>query len=259
MRQIISRFKLGFQSLCIAGLLIGLKLVLLERGWEFLTLNALITSAIAAAIFIVGFLLSGIIADYKESERIPGEMRAALENLLSDALAFQKTNTAFDATVMREKERDVVRTFMDGVHVSRSPEALSACITAINALGEPISQMEMLGMPANYVVRLRGEQGALRRAVLRVYHVQRTQFIPSAHILAESLIVFVIGLLLFLSTEGSPESLVVFAFISYLFTYVGLLITVIEQPFRQGAGTQDDVSLFLLREFEEKISGTTGA
>jgi Na+/H+-dicarboxylate symporter len=41
---------------------------------EFLTLNALFTAIISANIFLIGFLISGTLSDYKESERLPGEI-----------------------------------------------------------------------------------------------------------------------------------------------------------------------------------------
>jgi hypothetical protein len=63
----------------------------------------------------------------------------------------------------------------------------------------------------------------------------------------------VILLMLFIKSEGTPESTVIFGVISYLLLYVARLIQIIEQPFREGHQSQDDVSLFLLHEFEEKL------
>ena len=34
---------------------------------EFLELNSLFTSLVAATIFLIGFLISGVLSDYKES------------------------------------------------------------------------------------------------------------------------------------------------------------------------------------------------
>ncbi len=46
---------------------------------EFLTLGALFSSVVAGAIFIVGSLLTSTLPDYKEAERLPAEIRVALE------------------------------------------------------------------------------------------------------------------------------------------------------------------------------------
>ena len=50
------------------------------------------------------------------------------------------------------------------------------CQAAIEELSESLLELEESDVPANYVVRLRSEQGGLRKSLLRVYHIQREQF-----------------------------------------------------------------------------------
>jgi hypothetical protein len=66
-------------------------------------------------------------------------------------------------------------------------------------------------------------------------------------------------LLLFLTTEGTFQSSLFFGFIAYIFVYALYLIEMLEQPFRKGTGSMDDVSLFLLYEFAEKLKELDGA
>ena len=54
------------------------------------------------------------------------------------------------------------------------------CQAAIEDLGESQLELEESDVPANYVVRLRSEQAGLRKSILRAYHIQREQFLPSA-------------------------------------------------------------------------------
>lgn len=222
-------------------------------GLEFLAVNTLFSSAIGGAVFIVGFLLAGIITDYKEAEKVPAELRASLENIVGEGRVFKLTKNEFDEKKMRVGALDVIRNFLRGLSHEGNHSDLKPCLRSIDSLSDSFLEMEKLGMPPNYVTRLKTEQGNLRRIVLRVYHMQRTQFIPSAHFLAVSLVGLVILLMLFIKSEGTPESTVIFAVISYLFLYVARLIQIIEKPFREGHQSQDDVSLFLLHEFEEKI------
>ncbi|MFA5864806.1 MAG: hypothetical protein WC975_08975 [Phycisphaerae bacterium] len=49
---------------------IGLKLLVHWLGWEFISLNPLFSGIVAGNVFLMGFLLSGVLADYKESERL---------------------------------------------------------------------------------------------------------------------------------------------------------------------------------------------
>lgn len=49
------------------------------------------------------------------------------------------------------------------------------------------------------------------------------------------------------------ESVVILAFISYFFIYLLPLLRIIDHPFRVDERTMDDVSLFLLNEFERSL------
>jgi hypothetical protein len=51
----------------------------LYLGAEFLSLSSLFTAVVSANIFLIGFLISGVLVDYKESEKIPGDMAASIE------------------------------------------------------------------------------------------------------------------------------------------------------------------------------------
>ena len=82
------------------------------------------------------------------------------------------------------------------------------------------------------------------------------QFVPSVHILVWTLVGAILFLLLFLETEGSPGTALIFGFISYMLIYLLHLIQTLEQPFRKGHDSIDDVSLFLLREFKEKLASS---
>jgi hypothetical protein len=46
-----------------------------------ISINPLFSGIVAANIFLMGFLLNGVLSDFKESERLPGELSACLENL----------------------------------------------------------------------------------------------------------------------------------------------------------------------------------
>lgn len=237
----------------ITLLLVGIKFFVHDANIEFLEINALFSSALGGAIFIIGFLLAGIITDYKEAEKIPAEFRAALENIWEEGVCFAKNKSSFNLPHHATRIRSVISTFLTGLSHDGQHHELEPCVDAINTLSESFAEMEKLGMPPNYVVRLESEQATLRRIVLRVYHIQRTQFLPSAHILVETLVFGIVTLLLFVRTEGSTETMVLFAFFSYFFLYIRMLIKALEKPFRQGDDTMDDVSLFLIREFKKKL------
>lgn len=220
---------------------------------EFLQINTLTGSAIAGATFICSFLLSGLISDYKEAEKLPSEIRSSLENILEEGVMLKRAKQNFDLMSLKESLINISRSFFKGVSHEQGHTNLKPCLKAIDDLSHDFSNMEKAVLLPNYLVRLKTEQGNIRISVLRIYHIQRTQFLPSAYILAESIVALIVFLLLFIKTVGSPESMILFGFITYMFLYIVKLIREIEQPFQEGDSSLDDVSLFLLHDFQDKL------
>ena len=250
---LIKRYRLAYTTVAFVGLLIIGKFLMHQFGFEFFTINTLFSSAIAGAVFIIGFLLAGVFADYKEAEKMPAELCSSLENIWDEARLFKRNKTKFDLEGIKKTLLEIVIKFRSGLHRDTGHNNLRPALMAADELGESFAQMENLGMPPNYIVRLKTEQSNVRKQIMRIYYIQKMRFIPSAFILAQSLVAFIIFLLLFVKTEGSPELFVLFGFIAYLFLYTVRLILVLEKPFRKGTGNVDDVSIFLIREFEEEL------
>ncbi|MCR6732638.1 MAG: hypothetical protein NVV83_00350 [Afipia sp.] len=251
----LKKLKLFF---LVAGLVVAISAVKVFVHWmqfEFVTLSTLLTSAIGGAIFIIGFLLSGVLSDYKESERLPADIRVALEALHDDAVCFAEKCPDFKVGPLRMILGNILIVLQRGLGHEGAHKDLRPAILEIDKLTPMIAQMDILGMPANFIVRLRGQQDQLRRCVFRIYHIQSMQFVPSVYILVKTLVAAIVMLLLFLETEGSPGTALIFGFISYMFVYALYLIETLEQPFRKDHDSLDDVSLFLLREFGDKLDG----
>ncbi len=248
------QLQLFFTVLAIVILLSLAKALIHWIGLEFLSLNPLFTSAIGGAIFIIGFLLSSILSDYKEAERLPSEIRVALEAVHDDVTEYAAGRDGYNILKLRTLLLDIVRSLRKGLSDDPDHDGLRHTLQQVDKLSPIFGDLERAGMQPNFVTRLRGAQDALRRSLFRIYHIQSTQFVPSIHILVYTLVGSVITLLLFLETEGSPESAIMFGFVSYMFIYALHLINMLEKPFRKGSDTLDDVSLFLLREFDDKLS-----
>jgi hypothetical protein len=85
---------------------------------------------------------------------------------------------------------------------------------------------------------------------LRIYHLQREEFLPSAYAMIVTFVGLILILLLVTDFGGAAESLVAIGFLSFFFLALLRLLNVISTPFKVGVErTDDDVSLFLLSEF----------
>lgn len=249
MLQKLRLFRLFFYSLTATIFLALIKWILHEIGFEPIAQSSLLNSVISSVIFVIGFLLSATIADYKESEKIPSEFAAAIEDMYEDARAIHGSYPKFDLDSFKANLIDILDSFRDGTRVKRHNARLE-----IVDLHETFIAMEKAGVPANFIVKLKQQQGQLLRSLYRVNYIQKIKFIPSAFILARSIVALVIAMLLLTKVEPFYGSLVIGSMISFILIYMTLLIQVISVPFHTAGKTKDDVSLFLLREAKERLN-----
>lgn len=244
------KFRLFFTVAVVVLALGCVKVAVHYYGLEILELNSLLTSGIGGAIFIIGFLLSSVLADYKEAERIPADIRTSIEAIDGDLESFASTNAEFDLTGCRRILLATIDKLRSGLGHARDHKDIPPVLAEIGKLTPIFGRLESMGMTANFVVRLRTTQDVLRRSMLRIYQIQRVEFVPSVHVLVQTLVFSIVAMMLFLKTEGDPASAIMFGFISYMFVYALYLVRLLEQPFAKGHGSVDDVSFFLLDELE---------
>jgi hypothetical protein len=228
-----------------AGLVV-VREILWELGVEGMTPTAVSSGIIAGGIFVVGLLVAGTLADYRDAERAPTDIAAGLYSILREAESMHAVWRTPDLTELRTRLIAVVTTLRADIDAGDS----RTCQAAVEDLSQSFEVLDESDVPANYIVRLRAEQAGLRKALLRVYHIQREVFLPSAFAMIVTFVSFIMVLLLLTNFDGQIESLVAVGFISFFFFALLLLLDTIATPFKVGTErTDDDVSLFLLHEF----------
>ena len=252
------KFRLFLTVVAVVLVLGCVKIGVHYFGLEFLELNTLLTSGIGGAIFIIGFLLSSILADYKEAERIPADIRTSIEAIDGDLESFAAVNKDFDLRECRKILLATIDKLRAGLSHAGNHKNIPPVLEEIAKLTSIFGRLEGMGMAANFVVRLRTTQDVLRRSMLRIYQIQRVEFVPSVHVLVQTLVLAIVIMMLFLKTEGDPASAIMFGFISYMFIYALYLVRLLEQPFAKGHGSLDDVSFFLFDELEERLRKSIG-
>ena len=78
--------RLLLQVLPVAAVMVLLKWLYDLSPLKHLELSPLLAGVIAAEVFIVGFILSGTAADFKEAERLPGEVVGSLDSIADECL-----------------------------------------------------------------------------------------------------------------------------------------------------------------------------
>ena len=101
------RLRLFLNVVIIVAVLIAAKLAVHRLGLEFLTLDLLFSSIVAGTIFIIGFLLTSTLPDYKEAERLPAEIRVAMEGIHDDVESFARQEPRADMVRLRAELLDI--------------------------------------------------------------------------------------------------------------------------------------------------------
>ena len=236
-------YRIFFLALAAAVAVLPIKYAMHYFGLEFIEQTSLHNSVISSIIFVLGFVLSATIADYKESERIPSEFAANIEDMYNDAKEMHKTYPGFVLELFRTSLIDILNTFREGTRVNRK-----GARREIAQLQVCFADMERAGVPPNFVTKLKTQQSQLMRSIFRVNYIQKIQFSPSAFLLIRAIAIMALGLLIFTNIDPFYGGLFIVGAITFILMYMLILIHHIATPFRGRGQSRDDVSIFLLRE-----------
>jgi len=238
----------------LVALVVSAKFLVHFLGWEIISVNPLFSGIVAANVFLMGFLLSGTLSDFKESERLPGELSACLENLAQEVsgIKMAKPEAKVDACLAHLSiiSQDILSWFYKK---HRTAELLDH----LNELTPQFALMEQWTQ-ATLVARLKQEQSNLRRTLIRIHTIRETSFVSTGYLLADMVTVLLCAGLILARIEPFYESLFFVSVISYLMIYLLMLIRDLDNPFgyyERYSG--EDVSLKPLVDTASRLSKLT--
>jgi ABC-type multidrug transport system fused ATPase/permease subunit len=215
--------------------------------------TALSAGIITGGVFVMGLVVAGTLGDYRDAERAPTDLASGLYSILREGESMHSAWGTPDLSKLRTRLIAIVTGLRADIDTGDS----RTCQAAIEELSETFLDLDESDVPANYIVRLRAEQAGLRKSVLRIYHLQREEFLPSAYAMIVAFVSLILVLLMVTNFDGLPESLVTVGFLSFFFLALLRLLNVISTPFKVGTErTDDDVSLFLLNEFVVQVQAS---
>lgn len=91
----------------IVSILILMKIAVEFFNLDLISVGPLITAFVGGVIFIIAFILSGTLSDYKEAEKIPGELAASIKTLYRD-VRIACTNNEKMASAMHSQIKGLV-------------------------------------------------------------------------------------------------------------------------------------------------------
>lgn len=225
--QLHSRWKLAAKTVPFVAAIIIIKFIVHYFGYEFLTLNSLFTAIISANIFLIGFLISGVLVDYKESEKLPGDLSASLETMADEGLIIYKNKRSQEAKNYLLKLSEFSASLVDWFYKKERTENLMKRLLSFN---DDFLAFESQTQ-ANFIVRLKQEQNLIRKMINRIHTIRETSFLGTGYAIAEIITFILVVGLIFIKMDPFYESVFFISFVSFILIYMIYFIKDLDNPF----------------------------
>jgi len=240
-------------------LIIAIGLMALKGGVDFLSSQVVIakgewpraiTALVGGVVFTIAIIFSGVLADYKESEKIPGELAGSIKALYSDCKVIP-----FSDNQRAEELSSHIRGLLFTINANFRANVweIKEINAAMDAINEDIRYLAEKGLAPQFVVKLRTELTNIDKFSNRIKTVTETTFIPAAYGLAELSVVFILMLLLFIRIEPYYGGMAIIGATAVLLIGILMLIKDMDNPFEVNKNTYADVDLSLLWNLEDEL------
>lgn len=252
-KQLYIKWKILLQVIPIIAFILLIKTLFHHYELEMMELNALFTSLVGATIFLIGFLISGVLSDYKESEKIPGEITTSLKNILDDSLTLKHhySDETFKQFISFQKK--LVNNIKSWLYKEIETSEL---LTQFDVLNSIIIQLDKEGVQANFLIRIKNEISTVRKNLLRIEAIRETNFISSAYAIVESMAFVISAGLIFIKIEPFFAALFFTVLVTFLIIYMIILIKDLDDPFDYQANGESgtEISLDIFNKHLEYIN-----
>jgi len=245
--QFKKKWGIIIKAIIIMLILLVPRTIIDHYGFDVVPINTIVGAFITGAIFTIAIIFTGTFTDFKESEKVGGDLAAALKALYNDSCVLPVTDEA-PVRELRAHVRALLRALNNGLRGNNFN--LPDINHEMNKINADIRVLAYANVAPPLIAKLRNELGALDKMVNRIEVIIRTDFIPAAYALAEFATASVILLMLFIKMDSFIESVIIFGVICSMLVGLLLLIKDMDNPFEIGSHTYADVDLETLTYLE---------
>ena len=252
-----SKYHLIYSVLPLVLLAAIIKITSHFMGWEVIPkeLTTFFPSILTGIIFILGFLLAGVVTDYKESEKIPNEIAASLFALWQEADYIKNVQNCPSVSGFMIRLRSFIPT-LKGDFFLKQNDKLSKLL---DAMSTDIILLGKEGATPNYIARMKVEITNLKKTANRISVIKTTDFIPSVFVCIQAITIIFLTVYCLLAVDPWWGGLILVCIFTFVIFTILNLIKDMEDPLEYdgtGYSKSDEISLEVLdnlqKEFEEK-------
>lgn len=213
--------------------------------------SAFFPSILTGIIFILGFILAGVVTDYKESEKIPNEFAISLYVIWQETLIIKKNTQSPAADTLMDKLKRFVPTLKNDFFIQGKENLFDD----IDSLSDDFAALEK-STPPPFLARMKNEQANLRKWANRIKVIKDTDLAPS--VMLSIRVIASLFLLSYCFLKVDPwwcGILLVMIFTFVIFSII-FLISDMEDPFEydeDGQGS-DEINLDVLNRLHLKLN-----
>ena len=246
------KFNPQFKFIWITAVLIGLKYLVAQNHWEIFTVGPLLGSLISSDIFLIGFILAGIIPDYKEAERLPAEMVTSITSI-NDECNIELQKKIVKALDIKRELLELIKLSLNWFEKTAHSETLFDKLSDLNYHFAYIQQ----DIAPAVVGKIKSEKDNIKKCILRIQEIRVIDFSDLAYKIMEVLSFVTMVILLFLQTANWYESYLYLVVFALLMIYLIDLVRSMDNPFDyySGRNKKSTISLhpfIMLRDRIEK-------
>lgn len=202
--------------------------------------------------FLIGFMLAGTLADYKEAEKLPAEIACELETIEEAFAQASIGRPGLDLKAQRKAVLAAGTSLWDWFHKRQTAPEMFA---ALERLAAHSLELEQHGAGPHASRALR-QLHNLRRYTTRVGVISRTGFVSAGYALLEVLTVAILGMTVVARFKNTLTEIVLVPFVALIFVYMLRLIRDLDDPFDyavDGRSGAVEVELFPLKEYLDRL------
>lgn len=246
----ILKFSLFFKAAIAAFVVLVLKYFSDRYGLSHIAINTLTSSFFAGVFFTISILFTAAMTDFKEAEKIPGELAVLLKALHNDA---KLTSTSVNDCA---ETKDIVCHVEDLLGVIATSFRnnywhKSLLDQQMNKINGDIAELWKKNTAPGILLKLRENLTNIDRLSHRIDYIAYTDDIPGAHIVADIALGAVFLIFVFAQNDWGVGGLVLFGAITFVLSALMMLIHDMDNPFEYGRDTLVDVDVSVIFELEK--------
>lgn len=226
----MTRIGLILKASIIVLVLLALKFLVIDYfSLDVISINPVITAIIAGVIFTIAILFTGTLSDYKESEKIPGDLASSIKSLYKDSQIIQISDKEI-ITNMQMHIKDLV-SILNTNFKNANYWKSSNVNDIIDVIDGDIQIFVTNNVAPAIIIKLRNELTNIDKISTRIDTIIETSFMPTAYTIAQIAVIMAISVLLFVGLEPYFEGIALFGGVSFLLVSLLILIRDMDNPF----------------------------